>query len=370
MQFEDFFLLSLGKVDSRPSYHDCSVTWPVGYRSCWHDKVTGSLFICDVLDGGDSGPVFTVRRCSCSALAILKGSTILTRPQLGKLSSQIDEESCVMVWDSDEGIEMFLSDPSMPTENDILSCLGSDFVKASDTLASNKSKHESSCMCEESEDLPLHDEVGEISVQEHSSFLAWKTISEKFMNACSKILKQKGTIRFFCKHAGSDEVSSNWLIVDKKNKGNYSSLDRYCGTPSSFSIPSLIQTNNELNNTSYGLLAKWLDQDRFGLDVEFVQEIMEHLLGVDSCLQYQPLSSRNSYSSSPTVGNGLLILRMGDGLQGKEEEVSHTLFRRHKKARLAEGHIMYHQHPPIGKLLCSRVPSKLIGDVYQVFIFL
>ncbi|RZC80953.1 hypothetical protein C5167_043545 [Papaver somniferum] len=38
------FLPCLGKVDSQPSYHDRSRIWPVGYRSSWHDKVTGSLF--------------------------------------------------------------------------------------------------------------------------------------------------------------------------------------------------------------------------------------------------------------------------------------------------------------------------------------
>ncbi|KAI3901278.1 hypothetical protein MKW92_051247 [Papaver armeniacum] len=36
---KDLFLTCLGKVDSRPSYHDRSHIWPVGYRSSWHDKV-------------------------------------------------------------------------------------------------------------------------------------------------------------------------------------------------------------------------------------------------------------------------------------------------------------------------------------------
>ncbi|KAI3834975.1 hypothetical protein MKW92_016049 [Papaver armeniacum] len=39
VQFEDLFLTCLGKVDSRPSYHDRSRIWPVGYRCSWHDKV-------------------------------------------------------------------------------------------------------------------------------------------------------------------------------------------------------------------------------------------------------------------------------------------------------------------------------------------
>ena len=39
-----------------------SLIWPAGYKSSWHEKITGSLFfICDVLDDGDSGPIFKVQ---------------------------------------------------------------------------------------------------------------------------------------------------------------------------------------------------------------------------------------------------------------------------------------------------------------------
>ncbi|KAL9269988.1 Methyl-CpG-binding domain-containing protein, partial [Drosera capensis] len=68
IQYEDFFVLTLGLVDARPAYHDTDHIWPVGYRSCWHDKVTGSLFLCDVVDDGDTGPLFRVKRFSCSSL--------------------------------------------------------------------------------------------------------------------------------------------------------------------------------------------------------------------------------------------------------------------------------------------------------------
>ncbi|KAI3831979.1 hypothetical protein MKX03_006353, partial [Papaver bracteatum] len=40
------FLSFLGKDDFRPSYHDRSHSWPVGYRSNWHDKVSRSFFVC------------------------------------------------------------------------------------------------------------------------------------------------------------------------------------------------------------------------------------------------------------------------------------------------------------------------------------
>ena len=43
VQFEDFYILSLGKIDSRPSHHNSSLIWLVGYKSSWHDKIIGSL---------------------------------------------------------------------------------------------------------------------------------------------------------------------------------------------------------------------------------------------------------------------------------------------------------------------------------------
>ena len=89
VQFEDFFLLSLGKIDTRPSYHDANSVWPIGFKSCWHDKITGSLFISEVLDGGDSGPVFKVKRHSCSIFPIPNSSTVLYRKHAEQLSASV-----------------------------------------------------------------------------------------------------------------------------------------------------------------------------------------------------------------------------------------------------------------------------------------
>ncbi|XP_028086961.1 methyl-CpG-binding domain-containing protein 9-like [Camellia sinensis] len=37
VQYGDFFVLSLGKVDTKLSYHNGNQIWPVGYKSCWHE---------------------------------------------------------------------------------------------------------------------------------------------------------------------------------------------------------------------------------------------------------------------------------------------------------------------------------------------
>ncbi|KAI3850822.1 hypothetical protein MKW92_039305 [Papaver armeniacum] len=62
--------------------------WPVGYRSSWHDKVSRSLFVCDVVDGGSSGPIFKLRRCPCSASVIPDASIVLLRQILGKSEAE------------------------------------------------------------------------------------------------------------------------------------------------------------------------------------------------------------------------------------------------------------------------------------------
>ncbi|KAF3444674.1 hypothetical protein FNV43_RR14367 [Rhamnella rubrinervis] len=369
VQFEDFFLLSLGKIDIRPAYHDANCFWPVGFRSCWHDKITGSVFICEVLDGGDSGPVFKVSRYSCSAFRIPIGSTVLSWPRLGHGSCESDEENDNMTCDGD--IQMILTDPCPPAEDDILSCLKSCSDRTSDLQMSNGLNLEA-CLTHEKSgkvlfgEMGLRDEIGEISVEEHSSSAAWRMISQKLINVCSEIFKQKGSLNFFCKHVGNDEDFPNWAMNNDCSKGNYNLLDKFFSSPSSFNIPSVIQADNELESFS-DILAKWLDQDRFGLDVEFVQEILEQLPGVQSCSQYQLLGNRNSYSTSLTIGSGLLVIKMGGGVQGKGKEKLDGLFRRSKKAKLVEDHVMNDRQLPLGKQLCSRVPPELVGDVYQVW---
>ncbi|RZC90278.1 hypothetical protein C5167_030991 [Papaver somniferum] len=84
VQFEDLFLTCSRKVDSQPSYHDRSRIRPVGYRSSWHDKVAGSVYLFDVPDGGSSRPVFKVRRYTCSASVISDASIVLLRQILGQ----------------------------------------------------------------------------------------------------------------------------------------------------------------------------------------------------------------------------------------------------------------------------------------------
>lgn len=355
MQFEDFFVLSLGELDARASYHDVSQIWPVGYRSCWHDKITGSLFMCEVSDGGDSGPIFRVRRCSCSVLSIPDGVTVICRQNLGQFVDQINEEidditSHDMDCDNDSGIQTMLADPCPPSENDILSCL--------------RSCSNGACNVQTLGELGLRDEIGEILVEDRSSSSAWRKVAKKFITACSEVCKRKGTLKFFCKHVENEIGIPNSYIASDKCQVNWTLLSKFCSSQASLSIQSVFQADNELE-TSFNVLEKWLEQDRFGLDAEFVQEIIEQLPGVQACSRYEFLINRGNYSASPTVGNGLLMVKLKGALHCIEEEALDGLFRRSKKARMVKNHVIY-DCPPPGKPLCSRVPPELVGDVYQV----
>ncbi|KAJ0052036.1 hypothetical protein Pint_02694 [Pistacia integerrima] len=374
VQFEDFFVLSLGNVDARPSYHDVNQISPVGYTSCWHDKITGSLFICEVSDGGDSGPVFKVRRCSCSVLPIPNGSTILFRSNFVQFSGLHDEGNGNIApygndYDNDISIQIILSDPCPPMEHDILTCLGNSANKSYGVYTCDNLLLEASSIHEKSrklltDGLGLRDEIGEISVEDRSSSLAWRMMSQKLVDACSEICKRKGGLNFFCKHIENRRGSPNWDMMDNKNKVRFSALERFFGSPVSINIPSDFGGDDKFDTIS-NVLLKWLDQDRFGLDTEFVQEIIEQLPGVKACSRYEFLKHRSYYISSLTVGNGFLIAKRKCGIESKNEEVSDGSFGRLNKPQLVEDH----DHCPPGKALCLRLPPHIIGDFYQVWEF-
>eukprot|EP00257_Ricinus_communis_P015651 XP_015573615.1 methyl-CpG-binding domain-containing protein 9 [Ricinus communis] len=314
LQFEDFFVISLGKIDGRPSYHGPQLIWPVGYRSCWHDRVTGSLFICEVLDGGDSGPIFKVRRFSCSSIPIPVGSTILYRRNPYQFAGQNSKEyndviNYDMDRDNDGSIEMILADSSPPTEDDIMTCLSYTSKKVCDVRTSD-------CLQRSS----LHNRCGDLS--------------------------------------SYNLGSSTWDIEDKRSIISFASLAKFCSSPSLVGIPFEYQV--EVDNLATAL-SKWLDQDRFGLDTDFVQEVIEQLPGVDACSKYEFLANRSNYSVSLTVGNGLLSAKRKDAAELDES------FQRCKKPRLGKDHETDDRYLPPGRLLCSKIPPILVGDLYQVW---
>ncbi|WCJ20951.1 methyl-CPG-binding domain 9 [Euphorbia peplus] len=353
-QFEDFFVISLGQIDARPSYHDHQLIWPVGYKSCWHDKVTGSLFVCEVLDGGDSGPVFKVRRFSCSGLPIPDGSTVLYRKNsvldTGQNMKDFSNTVCYNTdCDNDYNVEMILADASPPTEGDILSCLK---LRSNENNGSYHSSSQNHLACNSG----FTDEIGEMSAEERSSSLAWRIVCQKLIWAYSKLCTQKGQVKLYCKHVDNDIGCLAWDTKDKKIIDSLSPISKFGGPSISANIPLEYEGADSLAAT----LSKWLDQDRFGFDAHFVQEILEQLPGLDACSKYEPLINRIDYSACLTVENGFLVVkRKGAELDNSQKS---------KRARLGEADCETDDHdPPLGRVLCSKLPPVLVGDMYQVW---
>ncbi|XP_043704341.1 methyl-CpG-binding domain-containing protein 9-like isoform X2 [Telopea speciosissima] len=378
IQCGDFFVVSLGEVDGRPSYHDTSQIWPVGYQSCWHDKITGSLFTCEVLDGDNSGPLFKVTRRPCSEVHIPIGSTILSRPNLGRSNSNYEVESddpttFDMSYDNDDNIQLILSDPCPPLpEHVFLSSFGSCLSETSDFQTMGSLTFLFSCLPEKpGECLPknsgLRDQIREFSVEGSSTLSVWGMVSQTLVGNCREVFKRIGTFQFLCKHDLDGACSPDSDAADVNINDVSGSFAKFCCLSGPVDIPRVTCSDTELESLC-NMLAKWLDQDRFGLDLEFVQEIIEQLPGVHVCSGYEFLKKRSCYSTSHTVGSGLLAKRKNEA-RGEEGEILDGSCREYKRSRkcdVVQGPETSNHCPP-GKLLSSRLPAELVGDVLQVW---
>lgn len=366
MQFEDFFVLSLGRIDIRQSYHNVNMIYPIGYKSCWHDKITGSLFTCEV-SGGSSGPVFKITRSPCSTSFVPVGSTVLSCPKIDKMVEQNidkrgDRRDTIQEHD-DDTVEILLSDPPPPLGDDVLSCLREKNI--SNTFSCLRSEVGSS-QVDLNNALSYNQqhgvEIGDIVVEEDSLSVAWKKVSQKLLDACCNVLKHKGTMNFRCKHVGRETMEINWDTVNEKDdvvlslSRFYCSLaphDATCGEKDNSEIASLVD-----------VLSRWLDQSRFGLDADFVQEMIERMPGAESCSNYRSLKTRSS-SVSVTVAEGALVVKPKGG-ENVREEVLDEVSRKAKRYKLNGGHDLSNPHPPPGRPMCLRLPPGVVGDFLQV----
>ncbi|XP_047309284.1 methyl-CpG-binding domain-containing protein 9 [Impatiens glandulifera] len=341
LQFEDFFVLSAGKVDPRPSYHSSSQIWPIGYKSCWHDKLTGSLFLCEILDGGDSGPIFKIWRYSCSKYSIPIGSTILSRhkPEQKDGQGKVCENGLSayeMVDCESTNLELILSEEASPSLADI------DFEKVS-FLAPEPSMG--------SNDLRLHDSIKEFSSEGRSASLAWETVLQTLLLAIQETFEKTGMLQFCCNHSLD-------LVSPRASESIDYSLSKFGNSWKSLvEIPHVIRSVPEFK-IAFASLGKWLQEDRLGFNAEFVQEILEKLPGVNSLSEYIHLSKRSQYTKSQTVGNGFLHAKRT------------ITFTPNSRRPSSHGESSRTKCFPLGKPLSSKLPVHLMGDVLQAWEFL
>ncbi|KAL3654072.1 hypothetical protein CASFOL_003753 [Castilleja foliolosa] len=351
VQFQDFCLISSGKVDPRRSYHNRNQIWPIGYRSSWHDRITGSVFVCDVAEGGVCGPIFKIQRYPCTKQPIPVGSTILsmTKPASSKEDDKKDDVPSLEVVDDDSlSTIILLNEDSPPCLENCLSASMRD--EEARNPQDNNSPNSDLEILHQSNAVSLNDIIGEFQVEGHSSSFAWEMVSHAFLNSFREAYKQKGAIKFFC----CCDVSG----MDNERQEIGDPLLRYCYIDSLISFPPLVRNENEFNMACQ-MLFPWLNQDRFGLDADFVQEILEQLPRAGACSEYKTLNDRKLKSALQTVGSGFL--------QAERKSSDSGVF---KGARInlygTEGALKRGPCPQ-GEPLNSRLPAYLIGDALQVW---
>ncbi|KAM0868772.1 hypothetical protein ACQ4PT_041113 [Festuca glaucescens] len=381
VQYRDFFITSLGEIDKRASYHNRQQIWPVGFTSYWHDRITGSLFECEVSDGGSFGPLFKVRRLPCSVFPLPEASTILSQNGVRKTDTTETKESSSVIGDTANdtygNILMLLSDPS-ETNQDFLSCitnnmgykrtsLGCNYAQNSNMMSQIPPSHSENVSQAPGKEANINDQIGDFTFEGTSSSSVWRMISCAMMEACEKIYKEHGHLVFLCTH-NSENPSLNKGIGCQNFDGHCAPLSRFCSSNGP-SIPRVIEKKIDVEST-YNLLKEWLYRDRIGLDLEFVQEILESLPRSRACLNYQFLCTRAEFVSSMTVASGSLTVVHKDG-----QSNGGTSYGRHGSA--ATG-LQVNAQPigssirelPPGRPISHKLPPELAGDVFQIWEFL
>ncbi|XP_015076296.1 methyl-CpG-binding domain-containing protein 9 isoform X2 [Solanum pennellii] len=348
VEYQDFVLVSAGNVDPRPFYHSSSEIWPVGYLSSWHDRITGSLFACEVADGGDAGPVFKVKRYPCILHSVPTGSTVLLK---FKSDSHIGEDN---VENGNSATSTLVDEESISIQLMLEECNPPDLISDSHT-AENMQK----AFCGKFGNIGEGDSIGEFVVEGRSPSSVWEIVSQTLLQACIDAYKKKGVIQFCCTH--------DVYKMDKQESSEVGSLTKfsYLGAPPNF--PRLVQSNSELKNTCE-MLVKWLEQNRIGLDVDFVQEIIEQLPGVSACSNYKIVTKRKHKTTLQTVGNGFLQAKRKNHMQDEREAIESLRISGTLRKHLDNADV---RRPcSSGKPLSTKIPAFLIGDTLQVWEFL
>nr|KAJ0211036.1 hypothetical protein LSAT_V11C400226410 [Lactuca sativa] len=148
-----------------------------------------------------------------------------------------------------------------------------------------------------------------------------------------EIINWNGGLQCYCRHAEDLSFLSSVHFAQKVSID----LENFLHSQQCVSVPTVVHGDKETREFSK-LLINWLRGYRFGLDIEFVQEFIEQLPGVEACSGYILCKDRLRDSSS-TISN--------------------------KKIKIKDVEPF-----PVGSLISSRLSSNATGDLLQVYEFL
>eukprot|EP00250_Pteridium_aquilinum_P026358 c32892_g1_i1 orf=320-2479(+) len=250
LQCMDLRVEALGVVDLRPGYYSDHFVWPVGYRCSWHDGVTGSIYISEVIDCGHLPPIFRVTRKSCkvsldscndgrypkqvlSQKPDKSGMEVCQEAMKTQAKSELDLNH---VYDEDDELSMLQGTLTSFTEGDICASIAGDegwnysqpdlseaFCPGS-TALDKGNELENTFIDNQSGDCARSlqgkaDEIGEIVVESSSSCGAWRLLAEQVVSRAAE-LYEKGSLQLGCKHIESSLLSSLDLNVSNSTAGS------------------------------------------------------------------------------------------------------------------------------------------------------
>lgn len=364
----------MGEIDSRTSYHNSYQIWPVGFTSYWHDRVTGSLFECEVRDGGNFGPLFKMRRLPCSAFQLPDASTTVC-PNVVRNADTIEtKEGSGSIEDTandaDDNISMLLSDFSEANQ-DFLSCLGNDMEGKESLGCSNVQTSNITVPADPgsfswapTNDANMYDKIGDFSYEGTSPSSVWRMISCAMMEACEKMYKEHGHLVLFCTHS-SEKSSFDYESGPQRTDGPFNLFAKFCSSNGP-KVPRFIEKENDVQSTC-ALLKEWLYPDRIGFDLEFVQEFVESLPKSGACSNYQFLCNRTGVNSSLTIASGTLVA------VNKSSPMHGDIMSYGRHGSVVSGP-QDHAQPssssirelPPGNPISRKLAPELAGDVFQV----
>lgn len=273
LQCMDLRVEALGVVDLRPGYNSDNVVWPVGYRCSWHDGVTGSICISEVVDGGRLPPIFRVTRRSCNVSldscddGRYPKESVSENPDKSGIEVRLEAEKTGTkselnlnhVYDEEDELSMLQGTLTSFTDGDLCVPIARDNYSQLDL---NEATCPGSIALEKGSTMELNhqpkrtlqgegDEIGEIVVESSSSWGAWRLLAEQVVKRAAE-LYGKGSLQLGCKHVESSLLSALGLNVSNSAEGKLHDAQFF-----------------------FSKLYDWMGQDRFGFNIPVIQKYLE-----------------------------------------------------------------------------------------------
>lgn len=236
LRYGDLSIESFGDVTRNYTDVDNNQVAPVGYQTSWHDSETGSLCISEVIDGGDSGAVFRVRRKSCMTLAKSAENSVMYRSSVGEGVMEVNPLSTFQV----QGGSL-------------------NMVSSEGTVMAT-------------------DSIGDLVVEAKSSAAAWRNFAKLFVLKLQSSGIELQSLGSLCSHAIDVSTKSSIGSEPRVSVEAVSSQNCLSAEVQAKDMECPQDIDLAEGTAVYRALQERLSVDRFGLKERYVQELIYGLL--------------------------------------------------------------------------------------------